>query len=131
MMATTLRREKCETHMTDEQKKGHTPFTDPKRKGRNITINIPDQVYVELLIKLRNEGISWKRFFAFIIEGFAEDNPGIMDYMDSKIADRRSKKRTKILKKERKLIEETISVFGLDKNEIEDIYDILEEEFDP
>ena len=106
-------------------------FSDPDRKGRNITINIPDRVYMDLLIKLRNEGISWKRFFAFLIEGFIEDDPGMMEYMDTKIADRRAKQRTKVLKKERKMIEETISVFGLDKTEIDDIYDILEEEFDP
>lgn len=106
-------------------------FSDPDRKGRNITINIPDRVYMDLLIKLRNEGISWKRFFAFLIEGFIEDDPGMMEYMDTKIADRRTKQRTKVLKKERKMIEETISVFGLDKTEIDDIYDILEEEFDP
>lgn len=99
-----------------------------KTKGRSITITIPEYKYMELLIKIRHENLNWKRFFAFMIDGFIKDDPNIMEYIDLQMADIRAKSRTKILKKERKLTEETISVFGLDEDEISDIYDILEEE---
>lgn len=103
-----------------------------KRKGmRSISLSIPDRTYMELLIKIRHENLNWKRFFRILIKGFLDDDPGIMAYIDNEMAEIRSKKRTKILKKERQEVQETIQVFGLDKEDIDDIYDILEEEFEP
>lgn len=103
-----------------------------ERKGtRSIGLSVPDDTYKRLLIKIRHENLNWKRFFDFLIEGFIEDDPGIMEYLDYKMADIRAKSRTKNLQKERKNVKDTIDVFGLDENDIQDIYDILEEEFDP
>lgn len=103
-----------------------------KRKGmRSISLSIPDRTYMELLIKIRHENLNWKRFFNFLIQGFIEDDPSIMEYLDMQMVDLRAKARSKIIKKERKMVQDTIEVFGLDKNEIDDMYDILEEEFEP
>jgi len=103
-----------------------------QRKGvRSITLTIPDRTYMELLIKIRHENLGWKKFFNMMIGGFIEDEPGIMEYIDQQMAESRAKKRTKILQKERKQVKETIGVFGLDEKEIDDIYDILEEEIEP
>ncbi len=103
-----------------------------ERKGiRSISLSIPDQMYMELLIKIRHENLTWKGFFNMMIQGFIDDDPGIMEYVDYQMAEKRAKRRTKILQKERKKVQETIEVFGLDKDDISDIYNILEEEFDP
>lgn len=103
-----------------------------ERKGvRSIHLSIPDRTYMELLIKIRHENLSWKKFFGMLINGFIEDDPGIMEYIDHQMANERAKKRTKILQKERKKTQETIQVFGLDEEEIDDIYNLLEEEFEP
>ena len=103
-----------------------------ERKGvRSISLSVPDRTYMELLIKIRHENLSWKKFFGMMINGFIEDDPGIMEYIDHQMVNERAKKRTKILQKERKKVEETIQVFGLDEKEIDDIYDMLEEEFEP
>ena len=108
------------------------PKEEIERKGiRSITIHIPDKKYMDLLIKIRNENIGWKRFFTLCMDGFIEDDPGIMKYIDASMSLVRSKRRTKILDKERKLVEETIKTFGLEEDEINDIYDILEESVDP
>ena len=110
---------------TDENKR-------KERRGvRSISLSIPDDTYKRLLIKIRHENLNWKRFFNMMIEGFLQDDSGIMEYIDYQMADIRSKKRTKIIQKERKMVQDTIDVFGLDKDDISDIYDILEEEFDP
>jgi len=109
----------------DENKKN-------ERKGtRSISLSVPDETYMKLLIKIRHENLNWKRFFNFLIEGYIDDNPGIMQYIDFKMSKIRAKNRTKKIKKERIKTQETIDVFGLDKDDISDIYDILEEEFDP
>lgn len=102
-----------------------------KGQGRSLTFTIPDKTYMDLLIKIRHENISWKRFFSFLIQGFIDDDPRIMEYIDMRMADIRSKRRSKVLKKERDMVEDTKKKFGLDENEIDDIYDILEEEFEP
>lgn len=103
-----------------------------ERKGiRSITLSIPDDKYKRLLIKIRHENLNWKRFFNMMIEGFLQDDPGVMEYIDHKMSDIRAKRRTKILQKERKMTQDTIDVFALDKDDIDNIYDILEEEFDP
>lgn len=98
---------------------------------RSIIFSIPSQKYMKLLIKIRHENLNWKRFFNFVIDGFIEDDPGLMKYIDDRMIDLRAKKRTKILTKERQKELETIDVFGLDEDEISNIYDILEEEFEP
>lgn len=110
---------------TDEKPKS-------ERKGvRSINLSIPDRTYMELLIKIRHENLSWKKFFNMMIGAFIEDDPGVMEYIDQQMANERAKKRTKILQKERKAAEETVRVFGLDEREIDDIYDMLEDEFEP
>ena len=102
-----------------------------QKDSRSITLKVPNDVYKRLLIKIRHENLGWKKFFNMMVNGFLDDDPGIMDYIDTEMANIRAKKRTTILKKERKLVQDTIDVFGLDKDDINDIYDILEEEFDP
>lgn len=103
-----------------------------ERKGmRSITLSIPDQMYMELLIKIRNENITWKGFFNIMIQGFIDDDKGIIEYVDYQMKDKRAKKRTKVLQKERKKAKEVVSVFALDDKEIHDIYDLLEDEFEP
>lgn len=104
---------------------------DERRGVRSISLSVPDDTYKRLLIKIRHENLNWKRFFNMMIQGFLNDDPGIMEYVDFQMKDIRAKARTKKLQKERVKVQETIDVFGLDKDDISDIYDILEEEFDP
>lgn len=117
--------------MEDDTHVMPNPHVDADRKGRRINLLIPDQTYMELLIKIRHENLNWKKFFTYLIDGFIQDDPNIMEFIDNQMAEQRAKRRTKVLQKERKKVEETISVFGLDEQDIDDIYDMLEEEFDP
>ena len=103
-----------------------------ERRGvRSISLSVPDDTYKRLLIKIRHENLNWKRFFNMLIKGFLEDDPGMMNYIDNEMSNIRAKVRTKKLQKERVKAQETVKIFGLDENDISDIYDILEEEFDP
>lgn len=112
--------------MTESDQKQNT-----NQKGRQINLVIPDKTYMDLLIKIRHENLNWRKFFRILIKGFLEDDIGIMNYIDNELAAQRSKARTKVLKKEREEYKETIKVFGLDPEDIDDIYDILEEETKP
>lgn len=102
-----------------------------KGRGRSLTFTLPDKMYMDLLIKIRHENLGWKRFFSFLIQGFLDDDPKIMEYLDSRMKNIRAKSRTKVLVKEREMAEETKKKFGLDEDEIQNIYDLFEEEFEP
>jgi hypothetical protein len=112
--------------MTESDQKQNTT-----QRGRQINLVIPDKTYMDLLIKIRHENLNWRKFFRILIKGFLEDDSGIMDYIDNELALQRSKARSKVLKKERTDYKETIKAFGLDREDIDDIYDILEEEVEP
>ena len=110
--------------MSEEEEQKQTA---PK-KGRQIMLKLPDKTYMDMLIKIRHENLGWRSFFQILIKGFLNDDPGVMNYIDSEMAATRTKNRSKILKKEREMYKETIQKFALDPEDIEDIYDILEEE---
>jgi len=80
--------------MSDTQEK--------KSRGRSITLHISEQKYMELLIKIRHENLNWKKFFGFLINGFVEDDPRIIEYIDLQMMNIRAKSRTKVLQKESK-----------------------------
>ena len=115
--------------MSEEEDKER--YLTQKNKGRSLTFTIPDRTYMDLLIKIRHENLGWKRFFSFLIQGFIDDDPRITGYLDERMKKIRAKYRTKALQKEREATEETKKAFGLGDEEIENIYDLLEEEFDP
>ena len=118
--------------MTENDDNQQEESQQGERKGfRAISLSVPDDTYKRLLIKIRHENLNWKRFFNMMIKGFLEDDPRIMEYIDLEMSEIRSKSRTKKLQKERVKVQETIEIFGLDKDDIDDLYDILEEEFDP
>jgi len=115
--------------MSEEQDKERSLTT--QSKGRSLTFTLPNRTYMDLLIKIRHENIGWKRFFSFLIQGFLDDDPRISGYIDERMKKIRAKYRTKALQKEKVAAEETKRKFGLGDEEIENIYDLLEEEFDP
>lgn len=100
-------------------------------KGRSFTFTLSSKTYMDLLIKIRHENLGWKRFFSFLVQGFLDDDQRIMSYLDERMLNIRTKNRTSVLQKERILTQETKDKFGLNEDEIVNIYEILEEEFDP
>lgn len=91
-----------------------------------------DHIRVQLFNKLHHEGISRVNFFRAIIMGFIEDDEDIerfiARYKEKK--DYFSKAKQDIYANERKLTKETKRLFGLDPDEIDDIFDLIEEELD-
>jgi len=102
------------------------------KSKRLISFEDKDGTYARLIVKLRHEGISRAEFYRAITLAFIEDNEHldefILNYKKKKESFR--KNRQKILNKERDRTRDTNSLFGLDPNEIEDIFDIIEEELD-
>ena len=110
-----------------------TPENDPlgsKKEQRHIAIHVPDKHFVDFLLRLHHETVSMRRFFKIVVEGWATNDPRITSFVDEKVAAIRSKYKSRFLDRERKKTKEMERKFGLNKHEIQDIYDIIEEDLE-
>jgi len=89
-----------------------------------------DSTYANLLIKLKHEGITKREFFRGVVSSFLEEDPLFMEYILSfkKRKNLYTMTRQKILDKERELLYNKEKQFGLSKDEIEDLFDMFDEE---
>lgn len=100
------------------------------KERKYIYFEDKDGNLVQMLIKLRHEGLSRAEFFRAVMQAFIEDDP----HIDSFILQYKKKKkyfrknRQKILDKERSKTQEVVEHFGLDSSEIDNLFDIMEEE---
>ena len=106
------------------------PDDEDKKHERQVTITVPDEIFVDFLLKLKHEDIHIRRFFRLVTAGYASDDKRISSFIDEEMAKRRPKYKTALLQKEKKLVESTNRKFGLSPDEIDDIYDIIEEDID-
>jgi len=99
---------------------------------RAVLVETTDGEIARLTIKLRHERLSRAEFFRAIIRGYLEQDPLIEEFM---LAHRKTKKNKSnrledIMIKEKEEEEKISRLFALDQDDIEDIYDFLEEESD-
>ena len=84
----------------------------------------------DLRIKLKNEGMTQSQFFRAMITGYLNNEENIVEFLDSYKEKNQiqSRSRRKILQKENLKENKTKDIYGLDKKDIENIFDIIEEE---
>ena len=89
-----------------------------------------DKRAAELLIRLKHDGLTKTKFFRAILTGYLERDEDIISFLDSfkESPGSQSKNKTKKLKKIEKSEKETKNKFGLDTEDIENIFDMLEKE---
>jgi len=89
-----------------------------------------DSTYAKLLIKLKHEGITKREFFRGVVGAFLEDTPSFMAYVleFKKKKNLHSQHKQKILDKERKVLYDTQRQMGLSTDEINDLFDMFDEE---
>jgi hypothetical protein len=87
------------------------------------------KTHADLKIRLHNDNIKIKEFFNEIITAYINRNEHVVKFIEEL---KEKKKISKNIRnksdKERKKRRNTISQFGLNENEIEDIFDIIERE---
>jgi len=89
-----------------------------------------DATYAELLIKLKHEGITKREFFRGVVSAFLADEERFGAYIIEfkKKKNLYSHKKQKILDKERKMGYDVERKMGLSQNEIDDLFDMFDEE---
>ncbi|HUW47258.1 MAG TPA: hypothetical protein VMW36_00755 [Patescibacteria group bacterium] len=100
------------------------------KERRVISFEDKDGNLARLIVKLRHESLSRAEFYRAITLGFIEDNPLLDDFIlgYKKQKEFFRKSRQKILNDERALSSESTKRFGLDPDEIEDLFDLFDEE---
>ena len=90
-----------------------------------------DGRHAQLKIKLQYEGLTQAEFFRAVVTGFIEDDPSVVEYIEE-YKERKgvqSKRQRKIIVEERESSTEIKKGFGLDNEEISDIFDIIQKEY--
>jgi len=96
---------------------------------KQICFESNDKLHADLKIRLHYDGIKIKEFFNLTVKAYTESNEHILAFVEEikenkAISKRKRNKTNKARLKEK----ETIKQFGLNENEIENIFDILEKE---
>lgn len=99
-------------------------------KLKRIALHFPEKTQIDFLIRLREDGLrSQTEFFREVIYAYLNNDPNILNFVDSiKLHKKPSSKKENKIKRE--LIiegEELIKDFGLSDGEIQNIFDLIEE----
>ena len=97
---------------------------------KQICFDSLDKIHADLKIRLHYDDIKIKEFFNVIVLGYLEKNEHIMNFIEELKENKQisKKKRNKTHRSNNKA-REIERTFALDKNEIENIFDIIEKEF--
>ena len=91
-----------------------------------------DKRYADLKIRLQHDGLSQAKFFRSILTGYLTQDPDLLNFIDKVKVEKGKKSNSKKRNKEiRELINtgnEKAEKILLDENDIENIFDILEDE---
>jgi ketol-acid reductoisomerase len=93
---------------------------------KKICFEETDKRHADLRIRLHADDIKQGEFFRAMITGYIEKDNDLLNFLDKHKT--QSKTRNNKLRKMIKKGEETKRIFGLDENEIEDIFDMIARE---
>ena len=99
---------------------------------KKIVFYDSDKRYADLKIRLEHDKLSQAKFFRGILTGYLSQDPDILNFVDKLKASKRNDKASKKRNKEiRELVNDgnkTLEKILLNEDEIENIFDILENE---
>jgi len=99
---------------------------DYGKLNKRIVFTENDHRHAQLIIKLKHDGLRQSEFFRLLISGYLQDNPLIQDFIEERKP--QSKKHKKKSKKLMAKGSALVADFGLNSGEIENIFDLIEEE---
>ena len=103
---------------------------DPSDRKKMMFWESPKR-QADLRVRLQYDGFTQSHFFRAIITGYLEKNKDLLKYLDDYKAKHSSQgiSKRKQINKNIQLGKQTENKFALNENEIEDIFDIIAEEF--
>ena len=94
---------------------------------KRVVFTENDHKHAKFILKLKYDGFTQSAFFRHIIDGYINDNESLLDFIrEVKPQSKRKKAKSKKLREKGK---KTLADLALNDGEIENIFDILEQEF--
>jgi len=97
--------------------------------NKKICFDSNDKLHADLKIRLHYDEIKIKEFFNEVVQAYVKRNKYILAFVEElkekKAISKNKRNKTKQMRNKEK---QTIKQFGLNKNEVEKIFDILEKE---
>lgn len=97
---------------------------------KKLVFCIEDDLHARFRLALAYDRLTQSKFIKYIIAGYLTNNPNIRTYIDEVLEEHLSKKKKNSRKKDRVEEAKTIKNFALNKEEIENIFDLIESEND-
>ena len=96
---------------------------------KKICFESTDKLHADLKIRLHYDDLKIREFFIDVVSGYVDRNEHMLAFIEElKEKKAMSNPRRNKVKRARLKEEETIKQFGLNKDEIENIFDIIEKE---
>lgn len=101
-----------------------------EKNGELYSTTITDGEHAKLIVKLKHESFTKAHFFRAVIRGYINDDVNLQKYLDEYRSSmkRYSKTKQKVLDREKEESKAIEKKFGLNEDEIEDMYDLFDEE---
>jgi len=97
---------------------------------KRISFMDTDKRNADLLIRLKHDGLTKTKFFRAILGAYLEQDPAIVDFVErlKETTKSQSKNKSNIVKGLQAKGEENKKKFGLESEDIESIFDMLEKQ---
>ena len=101
--------------------------TEYGKNLKRIVFSDTDHRHAQLVVKLKNDGITQAKFFRSLITGYLNGDDRLVEFVreNGKLSIQRKNKIQKLEEKGKALVQE----LGLDEEQVEDIFDMIAEEF--
>ena len=105
-------------------------MSDYGTRDKRISFMDTDKRNADLMIRLKHDGLTKTKFFRALLTGYLERDHSIVEFIDKfkESAGIQSKVKAKIVKDLEQKGQQNKRKFGLEDDEIENIFDILEKE---
>jgi hypothetical protein len=103
---------------------------EKSEKIKRVIISLPEKKHADFKIRLRYDELTQTRFFRAVAEGYITQDELLVQFIENYKTQKnlQSKHKKKKIAKARDERSETIRKFALNELEIDNIYDIAEEE---
>jgi len=88
-----------------------------------------DHTHAKLIVKFMEDNIKQSAFFQEIVRAYIDDDPNIRNWINNNPNCKLSKVSLRKKKREERLIKKQKEEFNLDKEVVEELFDILADEF--
>ena len=106
------------------------PFFGYGTTEKKVMFHDTDHNYAQLRIRLHYDNLKQGEFFRALVKGYTEQHPSILEFIELMKQENKlqSKTQMKKIKKEQRSAKKVKEVFALEEDEVENIFDILEQE---